>query len=298
MHTRLAAASRLGLAVLFAACGAGASPTAAPATPAPPTQAPATEAPTPAPTEAPPVAMASVTVADTALGSILADDKGMTLYAFLPDNAGDPTCYEGCATAWPPLLSDAAPAVGAGLDAAAFGTADRTDGGKQVTFHGWPLYTFAKDAAPGDTNGQGLNDVWFVVGTDGTLIGAPAAAGAAVSVATTSLGDVLVDGNGLTLYMFAADANGKSVCNGDCAATWPPLLSDAAPSLGKGLDAEDFASVTRDDGQAQVTFYGMPLYLFAGDTAPGDVNGQGLGDKWYVLNADGTVVKPEADIRY
>ena len=181
--------------------------------------------------------------------------------------------------------------MGDGLDAAAFGTADRTDGGTQVTFNGWPLYTFANDAAAGDTNGQGLNDVWFVVGADGTVIGAPAAAGAAVSVATTSLGDILVDGNGLTLYMFTADANGKSVCNGDCAASWPPLVSDAAPSLGAGLNAEDFASVTRDDGQAQVTFHGMPLYFFAGDSAPGDVNGQGIGGKWYVLSADGTTVK-------
>ena len=92
--------------------------------------------------------MASVTVAESALGSILADDKGMTLYVFLPDNAGDPTCYEGCATAWPPLLSDAAPTVGAGLDAAAFGTADRTDGGTQVTFNGWPLYPSRRTRPP------------------------------------------------------------------------------------------------------------------------------------------------------
>jgi predicted lipoprotein with Yx(FWY)xxD motif len=188
-------------------------------------------------------------------------------------------------------LSDAAPSVGTGLDAAAFGSTDRTDGAKQVTFYGWPLYYFASDAAAGDTNGQGLNDVWFVVGPDGTAIGAPTA-GAAVSVATTGLGDVLVDGAGLTLYMFTADADGKSACYGDCATSWPPLVADAAPSLGKGLDAEAFGSITRDDGTAQVTFGGMPLYFFAGDTAPGDVNGQGIGGKWYVLGADGTVLKP------
>jgi predicted lipoprotein with Yx(FWY)xxD motif len=286
MHTRLAAAPLLGLAVLLAACSSGASPTAAPATPAP-----ATEAPTSAPTAAPPVADASVTVAETALGSILTDGQGMTLYIFLPDNAGDPTCYEGCAAAWPPLLSDAAPSVGTALDAAAFGTVARTDGGTQVTFHGWPLYYFASDATPGDVKGQGLNDVWFVVAPDGTPIGAPAAGGAGVNVATTSLGDVLVDGAGLTLYMFTADADGKSACYGDCAASWPPLLSDAAQSLGTGLDGEDFGSITRDDGKAQVTFDGMPLYTFAGDSTPGDVKGQGLGGKWYVLAADGTVLK-------
>ncbi len=291
MHARHAAAPLLGIALLLAACGSGASPTAAPATPAPATSAPATAAPTPVPTETPLAAGAAVTVFESALGSILGDGEGMTLYVFLPDNAGASTCYEGCAAAWPPLLSDAAPSVSAGLDAAAFGTTPRSDGGTQVTFNGWPLYYFASDAAPGDARGQGLNDAWFVVGPDGTAIGAPAAAGVAVNVATTSLGDVLVDGAGLTLYMFTADADGGSACYGDCATSWPPLLSDAVPNLGKGLDSKDFGATTRDDGTAQVTFHGMPLYLFAGDTAPGDVNGQGLGGKWYVLDAAGKVVK-------
>jgi predicted lipoprotein with Yx(FWY)xxD motif len=171
-------------------------------------------------------------------------------------------------------------------------------GGRQVTANGWPLDTFAKDAVAGDTNGQGLNDVWFVVGPDGTAIGAPTAGGASVNVATTSLGDILVDGAGLTLYMFTADADGTSACYGDCAASWPPLLSDTSPSLGQGLDAGDFGSITRDDGKAQVTFHGMPLYAFAGDTAPGDTKGQGLGGKWYVLGADGTVLKSGAPKGY
>lgn len=290
MHTRLAAAPLLGLAVLLTACSSGGSPTASPATPAPATAAPTT-APTTAPTEAPVADGASVTVAQTALGSILTDGQGMTLYVFLPDNASASTCYEGCAAAWPPLLSDAAPSVGAGLEAAAFGSSARTDGGTQVTFNGWPLYYFASDAAPGDVSGQGLNDVWFVVGPDGTAIGAPAAGGAAIQVASTRLGNVLVDGAGLTLYMFTADADGISACYGDCATSWPPLIADSTPSLGAGLDGDAFGLITRDDGEAQVTFHGMPLYLFAGDSAPGDVNGQGVGGKWYVLGSDGTVMK-------
>jgi predicted lipoprotein with Yx(FWY)xxD motif len=298
MHTRLAAAPLLGLVVLIAACSSGASPTAAPATPAPATPAPATEAPTPAPTDAPPATGAAVMAADTTLGNILTDGQGMTLYIFLPDNAGDPTCYEGCAASWPPLLSDGAPSVATGLAAAVFTTVARTDGGSQVAVNGWPLYTFAGDSAPGDVKGQGLNDVWFVVGKDGTPIGAPAAGGAAVNLASTSLGDVLVDGAGLTLYMFTADTDGSSACYGDCATNWPPLLLDAVPSVGAGLDSEDFGSITRDDGTTQVTFYGMPLYTFAGDRAPGDVNGQGLGGKWYVLGADGTVLKSGAPDGY
>ncbi len=186
MRTLFATAPLLGLAALFAACSSGgatttpapaapASPTPAPATPAPATPAPATDAP-----ESPSGASTSgagVTIADTSLGSILARDDGTTLYVFLPDNAGPSTCDDGCAAAWPPLLADGAPAVGDGLAADDFATATRTDGGTQVTFHGWPLYSFSGDKAAGDTAGQGLNDKWYVIGPDGTIIGRPAASG-------------------------------------------------------------------------------------------------------------------------
>ncbi len=96
---------------------------------------------------------------------------------------------------------------------------------------------------------------------------------------------------GLTLYMFTPDTAKKSACTGDCAASWPPFTSDAAPTLGAGLDAEDFKTITRDDGSKQVTFYGHPLYFFAGDTAAGQSNGQGLGGKWYVLDSEGNPIK-------
>ena len=124
---------------------------------------------------------------------------------------------------------------------------------------------------------------------------ASAAAGGAVTVnlATTSLGSVLTGADGKTLYIFTPDAAsaGKSVCNGDCAAAWPPLLGDAAPTLGTGLDAEDFTTITRDDGATQIAFYGQPLYYFAADAAAGDVKGQGLNDKWYVVDAEGKAIK-------
>ena len=291
MRTQLMAVPLFGVAVLLAACSSGGAgsttaPTAAPATPVVATP------------EAPVAAAASVALADSALGTIVVDGQGMALYLFTPDEGGSSTCYDKCATAWPPLLSDAAPAVGDGLTAGDFGTTSRTDGGTQVTLAGMPLYYFAGDKVAGDVNGQGLNDKWYVVDASGEMVGAAAAAespvaggGTAINLASTSLGDVLVDGNGLTLYMFTADADGKSACTGDCLTNWPVLTSAAAPTLGAGLDAGDFASITRDDGTTQVTFYGMPLYYFAGDKAAGDVNGQALGTKWYVLNANGTVVR-------
>ena len=73
-----------------------------------------------------------------------------------------------------------------------------------------------------------------------------------MNVATTSLGDVLVDGKGMTLYTYAADSGGKSACTGDCLGNWPAVIGDGA-TPGTGLDAEDFATITRDDGARQIT---------------------------------------------
>lgn len=99
---------------------------------------------------------------DPDLGDILVDARGMTLYLFTKDETGVSHCYDDCATAWPPLLSDAAPtgpdAVADGLD-----TITRDDGGQQVTYNGQPLYYWFKDAQPGDTTGQNVGGVWFIV---------------------------------------------------------------------------------------------------------------------------------------
>jgi predicted lipoprotein with Yx(FWY)xxD motif len=113
-----------------------------------------------------------------------------------------------------------------------------------------------------------------------------------VNLAETSLGTILVDGAGKTLYVFTPDtAGGISTCYDDCATAWPPLAADAVPTPGTGLDAGDFALVDRTDGSKQVTFHGMPLYYFASDAAAGDTKGQGLGEKWYVVDADGKLIK-------
>lgn len=105
----------------------------------------------------------------TDLGDILVDGEGMTLYLFMPDAQGESTCYDQCADSWPPVGDVAG--VGDGLDEALLGTTTRTDGTVQATYNGWPLYHFARDAAPGDTNGQGLNDVWYVIDATGDAVG-------------------------------------------------------------------------------------------------------------------------------
>ena len=169
--TRRLGLAALPIALIVAACsgsGASTAPSAAAPTEAPPaaSEAPASEAP-------PAAADATIALADTSLGSVIVAADGKTLYLFTPDEGGTPTCYDDCATAWPPLLVDdaAAAAAGEGLDAAKLTTVERTDGGLQVVYNGWPLYFFASDTAAGDVTGQGVGEKWFVVGPDGAAIG-------------------------------------------------------------------------------------------------------------------------------
>lgn len=112
---------------------------------------------------------ATVTTADGEFGEILVDAEGMTLYMFEPDGGeGESTCTDECAEAWPPLTVEEEPTVGSGLDESLLSTTERDDGTTQVVYNGNPLYYFAQDQAPGDTNGQGVNDVWWVLaGADG-----------------------------------------------------------------------------------------------------------------------------------
>ncbi len=111
----------------------------------------------------------TVQLAESDLGSILVGADGMTLYLFQADTEGASTCYEECAAAWPALIDDA-PTAGEGVDEALLGTTERDDGEVQVTYDGQPLYLFASDQAPGDTKGQGVGDVWFVVDPSGAPI--------------------------------------------------------------------------------------------------------------------------------
>ena len=111
-----------------------------------------------------------------------------------------------------------------------------------------------------------------------------------VQVGETSLGNVLVNGEGLTLYAFTQDSDGVPTCTGDCAATWPALLVDAEPVVGEGVDAAVISTVEGAEGGTQVVADGWPLYTFSGDTAAGDVNGQELGGVWFAVGPDGTLI--------
>jgi predicted lipoprotein with Yx(FWY)xxD motif len=120
---------------------------------------------------------------------------------------------------------------------------------------------------------------------------ADAAAATSAQLADSPLGQIMVDAEGNTLYGFTNDVDGASTCTGDCAATWPAHLIDGEPVLGEGLDPAVFSVVEGAEGGQQLKAGKWPLYRFSGDSAPGDVNGQGVGDVWFVVGADGSLIK-------
>ena len=110
-----------------------------------------------------------------------------------------------------------------------------------------------------------------------------------VFAANTSIGEVLADVDGKTVYMFKPDSQDASACTEGCAQAWPPLTveGDGVPTCGPGLDEALMGTAPRDDGSMQVTYNGHRLYVFSGDAEPGDTKGQGVGDVWFPLDAAG-----------
>jgi predicted lipoprotein with Yx(FWY)xxD motif len=124
------------------------------------------------------------------------------------------------------------------------------------------------------------------------------AKGAVVSTAKTSLGRIIVNANGRTLYLFEKDRNGKSACSGQCAAFWPPLITSGKPSATGGAKASLLGTTKRADGRLQVTYNHHPLYTFVKDQKAGQTSGEGVnafGAGWDVLSPAGAKIeKPSA----
>jgi predicted lipoprotein with Yx(FWY)xxD motif len=115
-----------------------------------------------------------------------------------------------------------------------------------------------------------------------------------LKVAKTKLGSILVNAQGRTLYMFAADKGRKSECYASCAVYWPPLITSSTHPTGSGVTASMIGTTMRKGGKLQVTYNGHPLYLFVKDSKPGQTSGQGLnlsGGLWWVMSPAGTVIK-------
>ena len=161
--TFLAGGAVLLLAALaVAGCGGSGTKASAPSSP---------------PTTASGVA-ATVSVENAGLGNILVSSQGRTLYMFSMDSGTMSACTGACAVNWPPLRASGKPTVGNGARASIVSTTARSDGKRQVTYNGHPLYLFKGDNKPGDTNGEGLTAFggsWFALSPTGNQVSPPAA---------------------------------------------------------------------------------------------------------------------------
>jgi len=206
---------------------------------------------------------------------MVAASNSMTVYTFTKDVAGSGTsaCTGGCLTNWPALTITAGDTpTGDATVTGTLGTIVRADNGTtQVTYNGLPLYFFAKDTKPGDTNGIYPN--WEAV-----VLVAPVQTQAVMGKVIGSHGTLMVAAsNGMTLYTFTKDTadSGTSACTGGCLTNWPALTvgAGAVPTGDATVTGKLGTIVRADNGATQVTYNGLPLYFFAKDTAPGDTNG-------------------------
>lgn len=124
---------------------------------------------------------------------------------------------------------------------------------------------------------------------------ASATAAADLSTASTDLGQVVVDGSGMTVYYFTADTpgSGESACTGDCLTAWPPVHPTGSDPVVDGVTGK-VGTITGTDGKAQVTIDGRPVYTFAGDTAAGDTAGQGVDGAWFAVAPEGSEITSPA----
>jgi predicted lipoprotein with Yx(FWY)xxD motif len=211
----------------------------------------------------------SAAFADDGIPTLVGPD-GRTLYWFAHDHEGESTCYDQCAEEWPPLTVEAGMEVTTSDGVRGMvGTVEREDGSVQVTYNGWPQYYYHEDTEPGQANGQGEGDVWFAT-PPATLM-------------FSQDGVHMVGPGGLTLYVFTEDEENESYCFEECLVAWPALVvpEGMTPLAGEDV-AGALSTIPLADGSQQVTYEGWPLYFFKGDLKPGDMNGQGLKDVWFV----------------
>ncbi|MFJ7204342.1 SCO0930 family lipoprotein [Streptomyces sp. NPDC098789] len=257
------------------------------------------------------------------VGNVVTDGAGATLYRFDKDTAQPPksACDGTCATTWPAVPADDATAS-AGISADLLGAVVRPDGSRQLTLAGWPVYRYAKDTQAGEAKGEGVGGTWHALAADGkkavdqkgagakpadgsTMAGMGAGQmgadqqgegqggadqkGAELSVTKDAkLGNILVDGQGRTLYRFNKDSAWpmKFGCLGACLDTWKPAAAVDKKKV-NGIPEALVGSVKRPDGSMQLTIDCWPVYTFTGDTAPGQTNGHNKQGLWFAVTDAG-----------
>jgi len=133
--------------------------------------------------------------------------------------------------------------------------------------------------------------VLVVVGVVAFVISAAMSMHHAIKIqAKEGIGKYLTDTEGKALYSFKKDSPGKSTCTGPCLEKWPIYYREKV-AVPKGIKAEDFGTIIRDDGKKQTTFRGYPLYYWINDKKPGETSGQGVNNVWFVINPDSFPLK-------
>jgi len=211
---------------------------------------------------------------------------GITLYAYTQDTANTSNCNTACQQVWAPVHVLGTPVAGTGVSASLLGTAKQADGSVLLTYNQMPVYFFKGDTKAGTINGQGFDNVWFAINSDGNSVGSVTEV--TINVASNpTLGNYLVNGNGIAMYAFGKNTANTDNCSGVCPTIWPPVLTLGSPNLGQGVDPSLVGEIPLSNGMQMVTYNGMPLYYYSGDGSASQVLGQGYLNLWYVVSPAG-----------
>ena len=214
---------------------------------------------------------------------MLTNAAGRSVYIFTRDTVGVSACSGTCTNTWIPVLTLGAPVPGEGAAANQLSTLTRPEGA-QVAYSGWPLYYNVRDTAAGDLNGQNVGTIWFTISGEGSIIQDVAQLKVTQN---PTLGAVITDRSGRTLYARTTETANTTNCTGACALTWPPALTIGNGTAGDGANIALFGNFKRADGSTQLSYNGHALYFFSRDTKPGDTVGQNVGTQWYALSPAG-----------
>jgi predicted lipoprotein with Yx(FWY)xxD motif len=271
---------------------------------------------------------ATIRMHSTTDGLAVSGAKSLTVYMLTTDTGNPSSCTASgaCTTTWPPLITTGKPHAGTGTSPGLLGTFVRGNGARQVTYNHHRLYYFAGDSTAGDDEGQcfpGNPGKWYILDAAGhpiktqngesctssptptdtsTTTGPPPpscsthpADGEVWTTSNATLGTILVDSVGCTLYLFQGDTRtaGTSTCTvaSGCYSFWKPMVSADTPTAHGSASSGLLDSFTRSDPSGtQLTYNGWPLYYYYNDSHPGNVNGQNAHTGthyWYVVGTDG-----------
>ena len=221
------------------------------------------------------------------LGNYLENGTGFTLYMFGKDIPGNGTssCTGACAAVWKPFY-DSSLYLPSSLSSSNFTTITRSDGSKQTSYNGWPLYYFSSDSSAGSMIGEGAyqyGGLWYAMPptlqqTGGQIIG-----GSTYSLGIAylpSIGIYLTNSSGFTLYYRSSDTpnSGNTTCNTSvCETNWP-IFYQSSLNLPPGLSPSQFSTITPYNNTKIVTYSGYALFYWLHDAKPGDATGQGIGN--------------------